>query len=401
MEMREVASSAGSMVETLRPGASTGAVLRSVLGAGSARAPSVKAERVAIDGEPDWPAVCAVAHRVRIAPIVYQCLRSAAMPVPADVMDWFRVQYYDTVARNLISLNTLRSVLDVLGGAGISAIVFKGPALAELGHEMARSWNDLDILVGSTAFPRAESVLLQAGYQRLPDASHPNHRRYGAGSTVRPSVLEVHFDISDPLRAYRPDLAAISVRASEGTALGVPARVPELVDHLLLTIMQLPHHHWSVRVLLDIRQVIARHGQVLDWTEFFDRAESWGMLALARSALSVLSTDFGVPLPPFVAARARPAGYYDRLRREIAIQAIEEQLEHPFRPRVMWLAPFIVSDRPSHVPRILLRRLLAGDEMTEDGRVGRAVRRNMKTLVALPAVVRAVFASVPDSQGQG
>jgi hypothetical protein len=305
------------------------------------------------------------------------------------------------VARNLISLNTLRAVLDLLGGAGIPAIVFKGPALAELGHEMARSWNDLDILVENVRFARAESVLLQAGYQRLPDAPHPNHRRYATGSTVRPSVLEVHFDISDPLRAYRPDLAAIWARATGGTVLGVPARAPELMDHLLLTIMQLPHHHWSVRVLLDIRQVIARYGQAVDWTEFFDRAEAWGMLALTRSALSVLSTDFDISLPPAVVARARPVGYYDRLRREIALQAIEEQLEHPFRPRVMWLAPFIVSDRPSHVPRILMHRLLAGDEMTEDGRLGRAVRRNVKTLVALPAVVRAVLASVPDPHGRG
>jgi hypothetical protein len=266
---------------------------------------------------------------------------------------------------------------------------------------MARSWNDLDILVDSALFARAESILTQAGYQRLPDAPHPNHRRYATGSTVSPSVLEVHFDISDPLRAYRPDLAAIWARTAEGTVLGVPARVPEMMDHLLLTIMQLPHHHWSVRVLLDIRQVLARREQAVEWTEFFRRAEAWGMLALARSALSVLSTDFAVPLPPAVVARARPVGYYDRLRREIATQAIEEQFEHPFRPRVMWLAPFIVSDRPSHVPRILLRRLLAGDEMTEDGRVGRAVRRNVKTLIALPAVVRAVLASVPGSRGHG
>jgi hypothetical protein len=36
--------------------------------------------------------------------------------------------------------------------------------------------------------------------------------------------------------------------------------------------------------------------------------------------------------------------------------------------------------------------------MTEDGRVGRAVRRNVKTLIALPEVVRAVLASVPGSR---
>jgi hypothetical protein len=342
--------------------------------------------------------VCAVAHRARIAPIVYQCLRSTTLAVPGDVMDWFRVQHYDTVALNLASLNTLKMVLDLLAGAGIPALVFKGPALATLGHEMARSWKDLDLLIDPTAMDRAESVLLRAGYRLLQDPPHPNHRRYALDGDPRHSVLEIHFDISDRLRTYRPDVRAIWARATEAKVLGLPARVPELTDHLLLTIMQLPHHHWSIRLLLDIWRLIVRQHEALDWPEVFGRSEAWRLLALTRSALSVLTTTLGASLPEGAVTRIEPVGYYDRMRREIASRSIEEQLEYPFHPRVMWLAPFATVDRPSHFLGILTRRLLGGGGFGDDGRIESAVRRNLRSIEVFPAVVRVLAASLRPSR---
>jgi len=404
METHEASSSLTPHARgTPRPVHSSGVVLRAVLQEGLAQPQAaIKVGGVPLPGEIDWPAVCAVAHRARIAPIVYQCLRSASLPVPGDVMDWFRVQHYDTVARNLASLNVLRTVLEMLAGAGIPAMAFKGPALAQLGYEMARSWKDLDILVGPGAIDRVESVLFAAGYRLMPDPPHPNHRRYAVRGDARDTALEIHFDISDPLLAYRPDVPAIWSRSGAAKILGLTARVPDLTDHLLLTVMQLPHHRWSLRLVLDIWQVIRRWQEAVDWPAFFERARAWRMLALTRSALCMLTTSLGASLPESVASAVRPVGYYDRLRLEIATQSISEQFEHPFRPRVMWLAPFVVTERPADVLRILTRRLLAGGEAMGDGRIETAVRRNLKSIEVLPEVIRVIAASVlPPPQGHG
>jgi hypothetical protein len=377
-------------------------VLLTVLQEGLAQVPStIKRGSFPLAGEVEWTAVCTVAHRCRIAPIVYQCLRASALPVPRDVMDWFRVQHYDTVARNLASLNELDAVLHAFAAAAIPAMVFKGPALAHFGNEMARSWQDLDILIHRGSVDRVESVLLKAGYPPIPGPVHRNHRRYaGAGNTHR-GVLEIHFNISDPLRSHQPDVPAIWDRSAEMKILGVSARIPELTDHLLLTIMQLPHHHWSVRLLVDILHVVTRWQGEIDWDELFRRAASWQMIALTRTALWVLITGFGASLPGEVVSRVQPAGYYDRFHRGIAGQAIDEQLGHPFRPKMLWIAPFVVVDRPSKVPAILARRLVLGSGPSEEGKVERAFRRNVTTLAALPAVMRLLISSLRPSSGNG
>ncbi|HEY6103350.1 MAG TPA: nucleotidyltransferase family protein [bacterium] len=362
---------------------------------------AVKRGSFPLVGEVDWTAMCTVAHRCRIAPIVYQCLRASALPVPRDVMDWFRVQHYETVARNLASLSELDAVLKAFAAGAIPAIVFKGPALAHFGNEMARSWQDLDILIHTGAVDQVESVLLKAGYPLIPGPVHRNHRRYaGAGNTHR-GVLEIHFNISDPLRSHRPDVQAIWDRSAEMKILGVSARVPELTDHLLLTIMQLPHHHWSVRLLVDILHVVSRWQSEIDWDGLFRRAASWQMIALTRTALWVLITRFGASVPREVVSRVQPAGYYDRFHRGIADQAIDEQLAYPFRAQMLWIAPFVVVDRPGQVPAILLRRLLFGSGPSEEGKVERAFHRNMTTLAALPAVVRLLINSLRPSPGNG
>ena len=366
-----------------------GAVLRTVLLEGLARSPlSVKTGDVAFTGDIDWTSVCVVAYRCRIAPIVYQCLRSTSLPVPEDIMNWFRVQHYDTVARNLSSLHELSAVLHAFSVAGIPAIIFKGPALAQLGHEMARSWQDLDLLVPAPALEQVQSTLAQAGYALIPGPPHANHRRYGAAGDARRSVLEVHFDLGDPLRSHRPNVDAIWQRSMDSRILGVSARVPELTDHLLLAIMQLPHHHWSVRLLIDLLHVVTRWRDEIDWEELFRRAGAWQMAALTRTALWVLITRFGASLPGEVVLRLQPSGYYDRFHHGIAGEAIDEQLGHPFQPKVLWIAPFVVVDHPGRIPSILVRRLLLGSGPTEEGRVERAFRRNMTTLAALPAVTR-------------
>jgi hypothetical protein len=377
-------------------------VLLTVLQEGLAQVPSaIKRGSFPLAGEVDWTSVCTVAHRCRIAPIVYQCLRASALPVPRDVMDWFRVQHYDTVARNLSSLNELDAILSAFSAAAIPAIVFKGPALAHFGNEMARSWQDLDILIHRGAIERVESVLLKAGYPLLPGPVHRNHRRYAGAGNAHRSVLEIHFNISDPLRSHRPDVQAIWDRSAEMKILGVSARIPELTDHLLLTIMQLPHHHWSVRLLVDILHVVARWQEEIDWDELFRRAADWQMIALTRTALWVLITRFGASVPDGVVSRVRPAGYYDRFHRGIAGQAIDEQLAHPFQPKMLWIAPFVVVDRPGKVPGILVRRLLLGSGPSDEGKVERAFRRNMTTLAALPAVVRVLINSLRPLSGNG
>ena len=385
-----------------QPGTLIAQLLRAGLGAPAA---SIRLTGV---GEPDgidWAHLCAVAYRCRIAPVLYQCLRAASPPVSADVMDWFRVQYYETVARNMALLNELRELLGWLSGAAVPAIVLKGPALAQLGLGSARVSYDLDVIVHNTDLRRVDAVLRSHGHRALASPPHDYHRRYARVTAVGARVAEIHFDISDRPRSHRPDLAGIWDRSVQTTISGVVMRVPELLDHFLLTIMQLPHHHWAVRLMVDLWQVVLRWGDEIDWPAVLERAGRWQMRVLTRAALHALWAMFGAPVEPSVLAASSPCGYFERVQWGAARRAIAEQLEHPFRPKVMYAVPYLMVDQPSRIPGLLLRRSLGSGGPPGESMMLKAARRNLATITALPALGRVLLEGLaparlhPDGKG--
>ncbi len=355
---------------------------------------SIEQGGVRLPEDVDWAAVCAVAYQCRIAPVMYQCLRATSVPVPADVMNWFGRQYYATVQWNTALLSDLREVLSWLSDAAVQAIVLKGPVLAHLGVGVARVTSDLDVLIRDSDLPQVDAILHHYGYTAWLRPTHDYHRRYSRTTASGTRLVEVHFDISDRLRHYRPDLAGIWGRSSITTISGLFMRVPDLSDHLLLTIMQLPHHHWAIRLVVDLWQVVLRWGNEIDWQALLDRAESWKMSVLTRSALHVLGVTYGVPVPPAVMMISRPSGYFERVQWRVAERAIAEQLEHPFHPKAMWAVPYIMMDQIKAVPAILLGRVSGVAGAPEESAVAKAARRNAAAISALPAIVKIFLASI-------
>lgn len=371
-----------SLIETL---------LREGLVATSA---SIRQGNVSVPEGVDWTSLCAVTHRCRIAPVIYQCLRRASLPLPPDVMTWFRVQYYDTVARNLAFMNDLQELLGWLADADVPVIVLKGPALAHFGLGMARNFNDLDILIREADLGCVDSVLRRHGYSVWPGPPHDFHKTYTRSTVSGRRALEVHFSISDRPRPYCPDIAGIWDRSLVTSIFDLPVRVPELSDHLLLTIMQLPHHHWSMRLVVDVWQIALRWGDGVDWRVFLERARAWHMGALVRSTLHALGTVFGVPVAPELISMSNPIGYFERVRWQLARCAIAEQLEYPFRPRVTWAAPFLMVDQVREVPAILFKRSLGDGGSLEESAMTKASRRSAVTVAVLPALGKVLLASI-------
>lgn len=377
-----------------QPGQLIEALLRAGLGAPPA---SIRHGSLALPEEIDWTNVCAVAHRCRIAPVLYQCLRATSLSVSADVMNWFRVQYYAAVARNMALLSDLREVLRWFADAAVPALVLKGPALAHLGLGAARVSYDLDIMVHDADVQRVDAILRAHGLKVWLGSPHHNHARYTRSVASGTSVVEVHFDVSDRLRAYRPDLPGLWERSVETTISGVPMRVPDLSDHMLLTIMQLPHHHWAIRLVVDLWQIALRWGRQIDWQGVLDRAGSWQMRILTRSVLDVLWSMFGAPLDPSVTAASSPRGYFERVQWRAAKHALVEQLEQPFRPKLMLTVPFLLVDETKKIPGLVLKRSLGIGGSLEESTMAKAARRNIATVAALPAIGRLLLEGIGGS----
>jgi Uncharacterised nucleotidyltransferase len=131
-----------------------------------------------------WPVLLAEANRLRVAPLVYAGLRSAAVDaVPSAVLDALRRATLAVGARSARLEQAAASVIAAASEDGIPLLVLKGLALQSLAYPpgTARPMDDVDLLVSPRDSPRLGRLLRSRGYRNdlrgeedffAPDLSH-------------------------------------------------------------------------------------------------------------------------------------------------------------------------------------------------------------------------------------
>jgi hypothetical protein len=115
----------------------------------------------------DWATVSKLAARHGVGPVVaHGVLTQRAEAIPPEVVAQLREELRGTAARGLHRAGELLRVTAALDQAGVPAIPYKGPALAQIlyGNLGLRDSVDLDILVRKDQVPRARDVLFGLGY---------------------------------------------------------------------------------------------------------------------------------------------------------------------------------------------------------------------------------------------
>jgi hypothetical protein len=119
----------------------------------------------------DWHRMLALVDYHRVVPQVYGELSALSHLVPAQPLDALRSRYQDNARKALWFTAELVRILGHLESAGIEALPFKGPVLAETlyGEVTQRQFGDLDILILPADVPKAKAALLGLGYACEPD----------------------------------------------------------------------------------------------------------------------------------------------------------------------------------------------------------------------------------------
>jgi hypothetical protein len=215
---------------------------------------------------------------------------------------------------------TLEEVLAALGGAGVSPVALKGPALADRIYPdpSLRPATDLDLLVPEAALEQAAAALLRIGFIRpAPLVEAYQRRHHHHLQLLRPlgPAVELHFRPQSGFGAAFPAaelLARARPHRSGGAALQVLAPEDELV---VLAVHAATHLAERGAWLLDLVLYLGRHPD-LDWAEVLGRSRAWGCARPLAWSLGRLQA-LGAAVPAEALAplgRARRAAC-DRLAR--------------------------------------------------------------------------------------
>jgi hypothetical protein len=263
--------------------------------------------RARVEAGPNWDRLVALAQRHRLAPLLYAHLsRTCADAVPAPVLEFLREYSQKNSAFVLLLTGQLVRLLKTLEANGITAVAFKGPALALTlyGNVARRQFGDLDILVRPRDVAESARAIEAAGFEPLVPVRPAMRAQllrhayvqmfHSAGSRT---LVELHWDIAEPHWAIRFDADAMWRRLETLALPGASARVPAAEDLLLLLcIHNVRHDADSLEGLCSIAALV-RGTPDLDWDRVWRQAEDMRCRRILEFGLLLAEGLFDVPLP--------------------------------------------------------------------------------------------------------
>lgn len=263
--------------------------------------------------EVDWVYLFLAALQHGMVPLLYRNLNATCPEeVPAETLEDLRDHFAVAAARNRSLWDELLRLLKLLEARGISAVPFKGPALAALayGDVTLRQFGDLDILVRPGHAVQARELLLAAGYRDslTGDQAAAYLRSRGAYNykLLRDEgrlPVELHWAVTSRDNAFPLDLERVWQRLEPITVQGESFLHFDREDLLLVLCQHGSKHKWKrLDWICDIAELL-RVSPQMDWGSVLDRACQLGCRRMLFLGLWLTEDLLGVTLPADISRR--------------------------------------------------------------------------------------------------
>ena len=250
----------------------------------------------------DWTLLFKLARKHRSLPLIVRNLELICPGViPGKWVDRLSLELDRNAQRNLELAAETSLILSLAECAGISALTFKGPALAAATYDdlkLRQVW-DIDLLVESHNFFSFARILESHGYfaQKQFDCARDFLH---ATSGMR---IDLHWGLTSPFFPVHLDICEILSRRRSILVGGVSCAVPSDDDMLFILCLQVAKDCWERRQHLeylskavDIADFL-RSTSTINWNQAVSHARQHGCLRVLHFGLGLASVLLDAPLP--------------------------------------------------------------------------------------------------------
>jgi hypothetical protein len=253
----------------------------------------------------NWERLLALVDHHRVVPQVYGELSTCSRLMPAQFLDALRLRYQENARKTLWFAAELVRVLRHLEAAGIQALPYKGPVLAQAlyGEVTQRQFGDLDILILPKDVPKAKAALRDLGYtlaldlpQEIEAVYLETGYEYSFSAMRGQNLLEMQWRIVPRFYSIDFDVEDFFDRAEEITLGGFSMRTLRDEDLFLVLCVHAAKHVWvQLSWLCDIAELGS--SQDLDWNAIQSKARLLGIERIVGLNLLLAQRLLGTPLP--------------------------------------------------------------------------------------------------------
>ena len=296
----------------------------------------------------DWEFILDKAQPHALIPLLYRNLNAfCADLVPAAVLQRLESDNRINAERNLRNTTELLRVLHIMESAGISAVPYKGPALAAVAHgdiALRKFW-DLDILVQTRDIIPAKSLLISNGYEWHPTkgqvTGHNEARNfdfwneYNFVHTDNNAMIDLHWRITSQRFPFEVDLENMWERLVPVHLLEEEIQTFPAEDLLLFLCVHGGKDMWWKRIgwICDIAELLTSHPD-LDWSYCLELATHTGARRMLLLGLALAHDLLQAPLPEQILTRIRSDNAVQSLVEHVHSRLFDDQARNiPFLER--------------------------------------------------------------------
>jgi Uncharacterised nucleotidyltransferase len=282
------------------------------------------------DPQLSWEKLFDVACQLGVGPLLYVRLGELGLrdKIPVSIARRIKEECFSSQARNMKFYAEIKTVLIALIREGLSVVVLKGAALAELvyRHIGLRTMADVDLLIEKKNLDKAAEILERIGF--LPDEGYRDKRWYVEHhhhivpyvSSKGSMAIEIHWHIIE--RTARMDLPIeqLWARAQSVRIASVPClalSVEHMLLHAALHLSSPNRFLGQLRGLYDVAELLRRFGHELNWAELLRVATLADAHKYLYVVLCLVHEALGAPVP---------IGVLRQLRRNMFLLPLEEAL---------------------------------------------------------------------------
>jgi hypothetical protein len=259
-------------------------------------------------GPAEWEQLAELARRHGLTPVLYRSLCEAD-GVPQEVRDGLRRDYVVQTARGLRAVQQVKEISQALGNTGVDVIALKGASsLLQLHEDVGcRPMIDIDLMVRRESVEQFVEFLGKLGYCCPTAPSSPESMWVSTEMGYRFPFerrgylpLDVHtdiLDIRDPAgsatgemwsqaRPIAPDDALLALAPSHSL-------LHSATHYMKHRDFDVAAVSWMLEVLMAARKWMAE----IDWSEFWQTADRWGLVVDATTVMATLSHHWGLRIP--------------------------------------------------------------------------------------------------------
>jgi hypothetical protein len=326
--------------------------------------------RALVTKQLDWEFILDKADTHALLPLLYRNLSECcAERVPPAVLQRLESDYRANAERNQALTGELIKLLRILESANISAVPYKGPALAALayGDTSLRRFCDLDIVIRPRDILSAKPLLISHGYQWYrhkgqvtgPDEIRKNRfwHEYNFIHRENKTIVDLHWAISNQRFPFDIDLDGVWERLQPARLLDQDIRAFPAEVLLLFLCVHGGKDLWWRRIgwICDIAELL-RSNPELDWSYSIELATRTGTRRLFLLGLALAHELLQAPLPEQVCIRIRSDNTVQALVKHVYHRLFEEPT---LADRILERQRFRVRVRERLRDRIPAYRLLA------------------------------------------